>query len=36
MARGVDRFEASGLMAVAFSEREGISSKGLYRWGDRR
>jgi len=31
--RGVlDRFEARGLTAVAFSEREGISSKSLYRW----
>lgn len=31
--RGVlDRFEASGLTAVAFCEREGISSKSLYRW----
>jgi len=31
--RGVlDRFEASGLTAVAFSEREGISCKSLYRW----
>src|SRR5882757_2185052 len=26
------RFEASGLTAVAFCEREGISSKSLYRW----
>ena len=31
--RGVlDRFEASGLRAVAFCAREGISSKSLYRW----
>ena len=28
----LDRFEASGLTAVAFCEREGISSKSLYRW----
>lgn len=31
--RGVlERFEASGLRAVAFCAREGISSKSLYRW----
>jgi hypothetical protein len=28
----LERFEASGLTAVAFCEREGISSKSLYRW----
>lgn len=26
------RFEESGLTAVAFCEREGISSKSFYRW----
>ena len=26
------RFEGSGLTAVAFCEREGISSKSFYRW----
>jgi putative transposase len=28
----VARFEESGLTAVAFCEREGISSKSFYRW----
>ncbi len=30
--RMLARFEASGLTAVAFCEREGISSKSFYRW----
>jgi putative transposase len=29
------RFEESGLTAVAFCEREGISCKSLYRWRSR-
>ena len=29
------RFAASGLSTVAFCEREGLSSKSLYRWRDR-
>jgi hypothetical protein len=34
--RGVlARFAASGLTAVAFCEREGVSSKSLYRWRSR-
>ena len=28
----LERFELSGLTAAAFCEREGISSKSLYRW----
>ena len=28
----LERFESSGLTAVAFSAREGFSSKSLYRW----
>lgn len=28
----LERFEASGLPTVEFCEREGISSKSLYRW----
>jgi hypothetical protein len=31
----LERFEASGLTAVQFCEREGISSKSLYRWRSR-
>ena len=31
----LERFEASGLTAVAFCEREGIGSKSLYRWRSR-
>ena len=30
--RMLARFEESGLTAVAFCEREGISSKSFYRW----
>jgi transposase-like protein len=28
----IARFEESGLTAIAFCEREGISSKSFYRW----
>jgi hypothetical protein len=28
----IARFEGSGLTAIAFCEREGVSSKSFYRW----
>jgi putative transposase len=31
----LDQFAKSGMSAVAFCEREGLSSKSFYRWRDR-
>ncbi|HEY4969375.1 MAG TPA: transposase [Steroidobacteraceae bacterium] len=31
----IARFEESGLTAIAFCEREGVSSKSFYRWRTR-
>lgn len=31
----LDRFAKGGMSAVAFCEREGLSSKSFYRWRDR-